>query len=331
MSGKRVVITGGTFETPTAQPAFRSRRSYVQRQIEVTVKLAPSQATGQPITFAGTGGSDTVTLAGFRTSVQIQNSGSVNPQATISIFGLPKDVADQLSTLGMAQNSVQKNYVSISAGDSENGLSPVYAGTPLRAFGAYNQAPNVPFVFLCQTALFEAVAPAPATSFPQSTDVAEMMSGWARQMNMGFENNGVTVQLPPSYFAGSIMQQVEKAAMAANIVAMPIQNKLCIWPVGRGRDSIKTIPLISRETGMIGYPSFAPNGQMVVRSLFNPQVAFGGVIRVESIIPQANKTWYVQSQNLSLSCKTPKGPWEMTMICYPSEFGAPLPSSQPGA
>ena len=72
MSGKRVVITGGTFEEPAPQPGFRSRRSYVQRQLEVTVQLAASQATGQPITFAGTAGSDTVTLSGFRTRVRIE-------------------------------------------------------------------------------------------------------------------------------------------------------------------------------------------------------------------------------------------------------------------
>ena len=82
---------------------------------------------------------------------------------------------------------------------------------------------------------------------------------------------------------------------------------------------------------MIGYPLFAPNGQMVVRSLFNPKVAFGGLIRIDSIIPQANKTWYVQSMNLALDAKVPKGEWSMEMICWPEEFGAPVPSAQPGA
>jgi hypothetical protein len=327
VSGKRVVITGGTFEEPAPQPGFRSRRSYVQRQLEVTVQLAASQATGQPITFAGTAGSDTVTLSGFRTRVRIENSGApAGSRASISVFGMPNDLVNQLSTLGMIFNSVQRNIVTVSAGDSESGMSPVFAGVAGLAFGDFNQSPKVPFRFECQTGLFESVMPAAASSFPQSTDVATMMSGWARQMNLGFENNGVTVQLPPSYFPGSIMQQVRRAARAAAINAEIVDGntKLAIWPLGGSR-SVPTVPLISRETGMIGYPSFAPNGWLIVRSLFIPQVAFGGKIRVESIIPQANKAWVVQKLDLALDAKVPRGDWSMTMLCYPEGFAAPPP------
>lgn len=214
MSGKRIVISGGTFEEPTPQPAFRSQRSYVQRRLEVTVQLAASQATGQPITFAGTGGSDTVTLSGFRTRVRIENSGApAGSRASIAVYGMPNDLINQLSTLGMIFNSVQRNVITVSAGDSESGMSPVFAGVAALAFGDFNQSPKVPFRFECQTGLFERVLPAAATSFPQSTDVATMMSGWARQMNLGFENNGVTVQLPPSYFPGTILQQDRKSVV----------------------------------------------------------------------------------------------------------------------
>lgn len=327
---KRILITGGQVEEPSPQPGFQGQRSFVRRRLEVTVKLAASQATGQPITFAGTNGADTVTLSGFRTRVRISNSGApAGSTASISIYGLPLDIVNQLSTLGMIFNSVQRNIVTVSAGDEQNGMSPVFAGIAALAFGDFNQSPKVPFNFTCQTGLYEALIPAPASSFPQATDVATMMAGWARQMNLGFENNGVTVQLPPSYFPGTVLQQVRRAARAARINAEIVDGntKLAIWPLGGSRQASNatSIPLIGPETGMIGYPSFAPNGWLIVNSLFIPQVSFGGLIRVASLLPQARKNWVVQKQDLALDAFVPRGQWSMSLACYPEGFAAPPP------
>lgn len=313
----------------TPQPPAAGRPSFSQKLLEVTVKLASNQQTGQPIKFAGTG-SDTVTLSGFRTTVQVENSGApAGSRATVRVYGLGKSLMDQLSTLGIIFNSVQRNSIAVSAGDQSAGLTPVFAGTIGLAFPNYNAAPNVPFCFECQTGLIEAILPAPASSFPGSTDVATIMAGFARQMNLGFENNGVTVQLPASYFPGTLLNQVRRCARHANVNAEIVDggSKLAIWPIGGSRTSLAggPVPLISKRTGMKGYPTFSPNGHMIVQQLFDPQVAFGGVVRVQSIIPQANREWVVQKQDLDLSSLIPKGNWMSTLYCYPLGFAAPPP------
>ncbi len=323
----RVRITGGQVETP--QPALRSQESFVQRLLEVTVSLAADQKTNQPIKFAGTQ-SDTVTLSGNRASVRIENSGApAGSRASVRIWGLTESLMNQLSTLGIVFNSIQRNTVSVSAGDADNGLTPIFAGTINYAFPNYNEAPRVPFCFECQTGLINAVLPVAASSFPQSTDVATIMSGFARQMNVGFENNGVTVQLPPSYFPGNLLTQMRTVAEHAHINAELVDgnSKLAIWPIGGSRTSLsgQNVPLISKETGMIGYPTFAPNGYMIVRSVFNPQIAFGGTVRVQSRIPQANRSWVVQKLDLALDTMVPKGQWASTCHCYPLGFAAPPP------
>lgn len=324
----RVMVTGGS-AADLSQPAFQGKPSFVQRLIEVTVTLAPNQQTAQPIKFAGTG-SDTVTLAGFRTSVRVENSGApAGSRASVKIFGLGKSLMDQLSTLGIIFNSIQRNSISISAGDAASGLNPIFAGTIAVAFPNYNSSPNVPFIFECQTGLINAVVPIPASSFPGSTDVATIMSGFARQMNLGFENNGVTAQLPPSYFPGTLMDQLRRCARSANINAEIVDGgtKLAIWPIGGSRTSLSgvAVPLLSKSTGMKGYPTFSPNGYIIVESLFNPQLAFGGTFRVESIIPQANRTWVAQKMDLDLESLTPKGGWKSTIYGYPLGFAAPPP------
>lgn len=327
---KRIIITGGSsgmLETP--QAAFQGRRSYVQRLIEVTVKLAPNQQTNQPIKFAGTD-SDTVTLSGFRTSVRIENSGApAGSRAQVLMYGLSESIMNQLSTLGMVFNSIQRNSITVSVGDQENGLTPVFSGTIGNAFGDFNRAPKVPFRFECQTGLIDAVTPVPASSYPGATDVAEVMAGFARQMNLGFENNGVTVQLPPSYFPGTLMSQLRRCAQAAHINAEIVDggSKLAIWPIGGSRTSLAggPVPMISPKTGMIGYPSFAPNGYLIVNALFNPQVAFGGTVQIESMLPQASKSWVVQKLDLALDSMVPKGEWRMTIYAYLLGFVAPVP------
>jgi hypothetical protein len=326
---KRIEITGGKIDAASKQPGFQPKSSYVQRLLEVTVKLAANQGTGQPIKFAGTG-SDAVTLSGFRTSVRIENSGApAGSNARVTVWGLAKGMMDQLSTLGMVFNSIQRNTVTVSAGDAENGLSPVFSGVASLAFGDYNKMPKPPFHFECQTGLIDSIVGAEASSFTGPTDVATIMAGLARQMNLGFENNGVTVQLPACYFPGTLMQQVKKCAQAAHINAERVDgdSKLAIWPIGGSRTSLQgqNIPLISKDTGMIGYPSFAPNGYMIVNSLFIPQVAFGGTIQIKSSIPQANKAWVVQKLDLALDSLVPHGEWRMTMYCYPLGFAAPVP------
>jgi hypothetical protein len=186
--------------------------------------------------------------------------------------------------------------------------------------------------FECQVGLINAVVPVPASSFPASTDVATIMAGLARQVPCGFENNGITVQLPASYFPGSVRDQIRAVAEHAHINAEILpgsggQQVLAIWPIGGDRSSIGgAIPLVSKDTGMILTPSFGPNGFAIVRNLFNPQIAFGGVIHITSdVIPQVNRDWVVQRMSLALDAYVPKGKWEQMMVCYPKGFASPVP------
>lgn len=328
----RVIITGGTTDTSTIQPQppFQGQQSFVQRLIELTISLTADQKTNQPNKFAGTD-SDTITLSGFRTSVRIDNSGGVDCSASVTIYGLAPNLMNQLSTLGMIFDLVQKNNMTISAGDEQSGMTPVFTGTIAFAFPDFSAPPAAAMHFECRTGLISGTTPVPASSFPGSTDVATIMSGLARQIPAGFENNGITVQLPASYFPGTIRDQIRAVAEHAHINAEILpgsggQQVLAIWPIGGQRNTNGPIPLVSKDTGMILSPSFAPNGYAIIKSLFNPQIAFGGVIHVTSTaVPQANRDWVVQRLGLALDSLVPKGRWDATMVCYPKGFAAPVP------
>lgn len=302
----------------------------VQRLIEVAVRLAGNAATNQPSKFSESG-TDTVTIRDARTSVRIQNSGApAGSTAHVDIFGLAPSLMDQLSTLGLVFNIVPRNTITIQAGDTESGLSTVFAGTIVAGYGDYNAAPNVPFRFEANAGLESAVAPAPVTSFRQATDVATIMAGFARQMSLGFENNGVSVMLPTPYFSGTVETQLRACAQAANINAEIVNggNVLAIWPKGGNRNT-PSVPLIAPPPSgqMIGYPSYTQQG-IIVKTVFDPKIAFGGLVRVQSSLKPATGTWAVQKLDLALDSKMPGGQWSSTIYAYNPNYPKPIP---PGA
>lgn len=301
--------------------------SFTRRLLEVSVRLAPDAKTGQPITFAGSG-LDTTTLSGFRVASRVQSNGSpAGSTASVTVWGMDESKMNQLSSLGIVIDQIARNTLTLSAGDDTVGLTPVFSGTIIRAYGGYNQQPNVGFTFECQTGLADNIVPATASSFQGAVDVADVMAGFARQMGLGFENNGVTTKTKNTYLAGNIEEQMRDYADHANINAERVNGNtvLAIWPKGGSRTSVTNIPLISPETGMIGYPNFAANGYIEVRMIFNPQVAFGARIKVQSSLPPANKTWIVYSLDLSLDSQIPNGQWMASAMCYPEGITPPIP------
>lgn len=321
--------------------------SFTQKLLEIDITLSSSigigpfaqgaastGGTNQAPSFAG--GGNTVTLSGFRTMAKVQHAGL--PQgstAQVEVYGLTPDLINRLSTLGLVFNVVPANLLSIRAGDAVSGLSIIFVGTIWSAVPDFNRSPESPVVFDCICGDLNAVAPAFASSYPQPTSVATIMSSLAARMGYAFENNGVNITLPPSYFAGSLYDQVKQVKDHANIVAELVpgalgsgQLTLAIWPKGGSRSSLTQVPLISPATGMVGYPIYSQFG-LYVKTLFNPQITIGGLVQIESSLKQASGQWVVLDINHELSSLMPDGQWVSTLSCFNlkyQKYGIPVVS-----
>lgn len=102
---------------------------------------------------------------------------------------------------------------------------------------------------------------------------------------------------------------------------------LAIWPRFGSRNT-QNIPLIAPppDGGMIGYPSFTQQG-ILVRNVFNPNIAFGGKVQVktnEQAAQRAKGVWTVYKLDLALESQVPKGKWEMAAYCYNSNSPNPV-------
>lgn len=311
--------------------------SFTQKQLEFSVELANNTQTNQPNTFAESG-TDTATITNKRASVRITNSGAPSAtEAQVFIYGLSGSIQNQLSTLGMVLNLVPRNTLTIKAGDDQSGLSTVFRGTIVNAYGDFSALPENPFILTCQAGLADATANVQPTSYPQATDVATIMASFARQMNLGFENSGVNVTLPPCYFRGSAQQQMRQAAEWADINAEVINgNVLAIWPKFGSRNT-PSRPLIAKPPNgnMIRDPSFTQQG-VLVSSLFDPRISFGGEVEIQTeveALQKANGIWTIYKLDLALDSQVPKGEWRSTMYCYNQQggegSGAPNPIIPP--
>ena len=300
--------------------------AFVIRKLRATISLASIQ--GQPQSFPGTGGADTVVVTNLRMSADVQHAGGPSDGTlNLTIYGLQFSTINRLSTLGMQINLVPRNTITLEAGQDDgqgnftNG-SVVFTGYILSAYGDFNAQPEVSFHITAHTLAPYATAPVKATSFKGSTDVAIIMSGFATLMACKFENNGVQTQLQNPYFSGSARQQAQACVKAAGINWNHGDlGILAIWPKNGSRGG--SIPVVSPTSGMKGYPSYTAYG-ISVETVFNPSIGFGGKIQVNSSLQPATGQWVVYGLNHFLESDMPGGAWFSTVLGYNPKYPTPI-------
>ncbi len=280
---------------------------FTKKRLELTITLGTG-AFGETV-------GDTVKLSGLRMSADIAMAGGETMGALqLRVFGLTQAMMNRLTTIGyVATALLGKNTVSLAAGD-DNGMAVIYEGAIMTAWADYASAPDVAFNVLAQAGAVDALKPVASISFKGSVDVAVIMSGLAKTMGLTFENQGVSVSLSNPTYAGTAWAQMRACARQADIWATVDRGALIITPKQHATKG--SIPVISAETGMVGYPSFSSRG-LSVQTLFNPLIRMPGLVEVRSSIPLGGIIFRVSEVSHSLSSETPGGPWFTTVTGYP--------------
>lgn len=277
---------------------------------------------------------DSFEVAGLRVSATISKAGGAS-QSNLSMraFGLPLSVMNKLTILGKPLVDGRSNTVSVLAGSDASGLASVFEGTISEAWIDGAGAPSVGFVVAAFTGIVPALKPIAPTSYKGAIDAALAVSALATENGYSFENSGVQVTLRSPYFPGTMLSQLEAMAqegdfhyiidsVATTPGGISTGQTIAIWPKDGTRNG--EVALIAPDTGLIGYPTRTENG-ILVRTLFNPNIVFGGGIQVESSLTPANGQWSVFRVEHNLESETPGGKWFTDMEC--SIFGQPVPTT----
>lgn len=258
----------------------------------------------------GASNNDTITLEGFRAVVDIDKAGGVQMSTLrAKIFGVRQSDMSSATTLQWKPGTFIPNTVEVYALD---GIveTLIFAGNIINAWGDYASMPDVYLHIQAQSAYFNQLKAVAPRSFKGSADVASVMATIARDLGYAFENNGVTTKLSDLYLANTGLEQAKELARAAGCDLYLDDKILAITPPNVPRKGI--IPVISRESGMVGYPTFDGVG-VNFTSLFNPAVTFGGSIKLITDVQQAAGEWIVTSVAHRLESEKPGGAWFSTI------------------
>lgn len=304
--------------TVTAAPAssLSTASPYAVRAINLTIQLG----TGS----FGSSGENTVTLTGLRVIVQVEQAAlPTTGMATVRVYGITLSMMNTLSRAGLVWQD-RTNKISIQAGDNISGMATIFNGQIIEAYPDFSQMPNSAFVMICSPTTGIQLKPVVPSSYPGQTSASSIFQQLAKQAGLQFENNGVNTMLASPYLPGTVFQQIQACARAANCFACvdSVANTLAIWPKTGNRSGSPAT--ISPQTGMIGYPTFQQR-QIIVRTLFDPSVtpsgSTGKQVTVQSQLASANGNWTITRIDYNLASQMPDGPWEMTITGSPANQG----------
>ena len=266
---------------------------------------------GNGQTFQG-GSSNQITLEGYRAIVNIDRGGGMM-MGTLraQIYGVTQGDMNSCVTFPfqpqkLAQGAVVAlNTIQVFAIDGAQ-ETLVFTGNVVNAYANYMTMPDVFLEIQAQSTAAFALTPFAPSSYPGAIDGATIMAQLADNMGLTFENNGATCKLSVQYLPNTALEQVKTLAQISGFDLYIDPPILAITPPNTPR--AKPVPIISKDTGLKGYPTFDGFG-VNFEMLFNPAVIFGGNVQIVSDIPQANGLWISRSIAYRLESEKPNGAW----------------------
>lgn len=257
--------------------------------------------------FQGTS-KNTYTIEGLAMSAKIEKTGLPDlNKCFLSITGMKYEVMEQLTVLGFRKLTSAKNLLTLYAGTLGESLPVVFSGDITKAVADFKNAPNVLFQIEAVTGAYSVKKAAPPLSVQGDAAAADLAQAWAAEMGYSFKNAGVDTRVSNCVFNGSPMQKLRALSEQYRFETIIDDGEVTIQPRNTVRKT-GTIPYLTDESGLAGYPAFTDKGIAVV-ALYNPDFKRGGLIRVKSIVPRASGEWKIVKLTHSLSCYDKSGEW----------------------
>lgn len=253
-------------------------------------------------------GGNTVIIEGLPVSVTVtKQGGEAKNKASVTVDNLKLETATQLTTLAFKRLETYNNVIQIDAGSQGAELSTIFIGEITSAVPVMSDS-KLSLKIEALAGYYPALIPSTPTSVQENTTVEKLMKQFADEAGYSFENKGITASVANSVFVGSPVEKAKTLARQADIDLLIDDNKFTIQPFEAPKDG--QIPLLSKNTGLIGYPSFSNEG-INCKSVFNDKLKVGSYFKLESILPHASGEWQITKVEHRLEANIPNGgTWE---------------------
>lgn len=257
--------------------------------------------------FQGTS-KNTYTIEGLAMSAKIEKVGLPDlNKCALNITGMKYDVMEQLTVLGFRKLTSAKNLLTLYGGTQGETLPVLFSGDITKAVADFKNAPDVVFQINATTGAYSVKKAAPPLSIQGDAAAADLAQRWAAEMGYSFKNAGVVTRVSNCVFNGSPMQKLRMLAEQYHIDTIIDDGEVIIQPRGNVRKT-GTIPYLTEQSGLFGYPAFTDKGIQLV-ALYNPDFKRGGLIRVKSIVPRASGEWKIVKLTHSVSAYSKNAEW----------------------
>ncbi|KKI41938.1 hypothetical protein I6H07_14960 [Hafnia alvei] len=247
-------------------------------------------------------GNNILTIDNIKAEIEIGAYGGITGTTLEArVYGLGIDNMALLSYKGIQLNGAKQNMMKVWADDR-----PVFFGSITNCFADLNQMPDAPLIISAFSTGFDQSITAAPFSKDGVASVNEIITTIAASIGYTVVNNGVLAKLENPYFEGNPISQIQQCAHAAGIEIDFRLGAIYIWPQGGSIDD--TIPLISPQHGLIGYPVFSNYG-INFQCQYSDLILRGRKIQLETSLPNGSGVYTVQSAVHHLSTWTEGGPW----------------------
>ncbi|MCW6569814.1 baseplate hub protein [Yersinia ruckeri] len=249
-------------------------------------------------------GNNTLSVGNLKSSFRVGAYGSYGGvQSEITLFGLSADRLALLSGKGIGVwTPTQDTSVNVYVGEDK-----IFSGGIYASYANMNGQPETALVMNAIAGLNLKTASSSAFSQPGAVPVSAMLSAICNIFGFRLEAtglDGIIAQNP--HFAGSPMDQIRDICLAHNLWYQVFDNVLTVWPAKSAVDDI--VPLVSTESGLIGYPVFSQSG-IAFQTRFSTLLSQGRVIELETSLPNANGRYLLNIVEHYLSSWTDGGNW----------------------
>ena len=253
----------------------------------------------------------------YRAIAQIREGGApFKNNADITIYGLNRERLNTLTYL---------LFNPITQLDKRNVLEIWYAqnllfrGNTYFSMSDFSGAPDIAFRCVGAEAIFydQELPPGGADLVIKGNakiKADKVFKDLAAQMDYAYESAGISdIVCPDIILTGSLYERAYNLGYALGLNVDFRYTRMRVYPLGTAFENGLEYT-ISKDTGLIGYPSFNSNG-VNFKALFDPRIEVGQNITLDSIVPQAAGTYFVNQKNTTLST-LPQGKWETDYTCY---------------
>lgn len=260
----------------------------------------------------------TLKVSDVRSYISLEiNGGITGLTADAQIYGLTVDQMARISGSGFKYTASQGAKIKVTV-DGNN----FFQGQIIWARPDYNQAPDIPLIISAMSNPEDMWKPITDTSISGAANLKDIIAAVGGKVGATVGTCDITQVFQNVALRGGFISQISQLQQMLDPldIFLDYDNQhISAYKQSAYDTSGNQDILLSKDTGMLGYPTFTEYG-IIVNAVYQEGFKINRFVKVDSVVPNASGEYkIVQGSRHSLSSWVDNGPWSSTlMLVHPN-------------